>query len=50
MFEFRHVGEHIEVYLNGRFLFSADNIKEAYNELEEIGERSSAISASYQTA
>lgn len=36
MTEFRKVKEHIEVYINGKFAFSADNIKEAKHELEEI--------------
>lgn len=34
-YEFRWVrGEHVEVFLNGKFQFSADSIKEAYEELE----------------
>lgn len=31
-FEFRNVKEHVEVYLNGRFLVSADNRLEAEQE------------------
>lgn len=36
-YEFRWVrGEHIEVFLNGVFQFSADSIQEAHRELAEI--------------
>ena len=35
MVEFRRVMEHIEVFLNGVFQFSADTIEEAYHELED---------------
>ena len=35
MYEFRHVNGHIEVYLNGVFQFSADNMREVREELEE---------------
>lgn len=36
MYEFRNVRGHIEVYdMRGRFLFSADNEREAREELEE---------------
>ena len=36
MYEFRNVRGHVEVYDNrGQFLFSADNEKEAREELEE---------------
>lgn len=35
MYEFRHVRGHVEVYdAGGRFLFSADNEREAREELE----------------
>lgn len=34
--EFRFVVDHYEVYINGAFAFSADNIKEAENELCEM--------------
>lgn len=34
MYEFRKVREHIEVFLNGEFQFSADNMSEARAELE----------------
>lgn len=34
MYEIRWVREHIEVFLNGEFQFSADNMKEVYDELE----------------
>lgn len=39
--EFRHVNGHIEVYLDGVFLLSADTIAEAMRELreEETNER-----------
>lgn len=30
--EYRRVMEHIEVYENGEFIFSADNLKEAEEE------------------
>ena len=37
MYEIKYVrGEHIEVYLNGKFQFSADNVKEARQELEAL--------------
>ncbi len=36
MYEFRNVRGHVEVYDNrGQFLFSADNEKEAREELDE---------------
>ena len=36
MYEFRNVRGHIEVYdAAGRFLFSADTVAEAHQELEE---------------
>lgn len=36
MYEFIWVrGEHVEVYLNGKFLFSADNMSEARKELND---------------
>ncbi len=36
MYEFRNVRGHIEVYdARGQFLFSADNVREAQEELEE---------------
>lgn len=36
MYEFRHVRGHIEVYdRSGQFLFSADNEREAREELEK---------------
>lgn len=34
MYEFRKVREHIEVFLNGVFQFSADTMSEARAELE----------------
>lgn len=33
MYELRYVKGHIEVYLNGVFQFSADNMMEVYEEL-----------------
>lgn len=33
MIEFRNVRGHIEVFCNERFLFSADTMSEAYQEL-----------------
>lgn len=30
-------GEHIEVFLDGCFLFSADNLREAEDELQAMG-------------
>jgi hypothetical protein len=36
-FQIRHVSGHVEVYdLRGRFLFSADNIQEAMQELSDL--------------
>ena len=34
MYEIRWVQGHIEVFLNGIFQFSADNMKEVYEELD----------------
>ena len=37
-YEMRYVGSHVEVYgANGAFLFSADTLREAMEELEEAG-------------
>lgn len=36
MYEFRRVREHIEVFLNGEFQFSADSMSEAIAELEDV--------------
>lgn len=36
MYEIRRVRDHIEVFLNGEFQFSADNMKEVYEELDGI--------------
>ena len=37
MYEIKCVrGEHIEVYINGKFQFSADNVREARQELETL--------------
>lgn len=33
MYDFKSVMGHVEVYLDGEFLFSADNMSEAKNEL-----------------
>jgi hypothetical protein len=39
MYRFKYVrGEHIEVYLNGIFLFSADSLDEAKNEIAARGD------------
>lgn len=35
MYQFKWVQGHIEVFLNGVFQFSADNMSEALNELED---------------
>lgn len=35
MYQFRNVRGHIEVYLDGAFLFSADTLSEAYAELKQ---------------
>lgn len=37
MIEFRKVKEHIEVYQDGEFLVSADNLREAEQELRLMG-------------
>lgn len=34
MYDFRNVMGHVEVYLHGTFLFSADTMEEARRELE----------------
>lgn len=34
MYEIRWVREHIEVFLDDKFQFSADNMKEVYEELD----------------
>lgn len=36
MYEFRYVKDHVEVYYNGEFQFSADTMQEARAELAEI--------------
>lgn len=36
MVEFKHVKEHIEVYKDGKFVVSADNLREAEQELKEM--------------
>ena len=38
--EMKNVGGHIEVYDGGKFILSADNLKEAEKELEEMEGRS----------
>ena len=35
-FDFRNVSGHVEVFLNGEFLFSADTRREAVEELSKI--------------
>lgn len=37
MIEFRKVKEHIEVYKDGVFIVSADNLSEAHKELNALG-------------
>ena len=32
-YDIRYVGSHVEVYLGGEFLFSADTVREAWQEL-----------------
>lgn len=39
MYEIKCVREHVEVYLDGKFQFSADNMTEARRELEAINEQ-----------
>lgn len=34
-YELRHVRGHIEVFLNGRFQFSADTVSEARREIDD---------------
>ena len=34
-YEFRAIKGHIEVYLNGKFCFSADSLREAEEEVRE---------------
>ena len=36
MYEFRYEKGHIEVFLNGKFQFSADNMREVREELREM--------------
>lgn len=39
MFTMRYVGDHVQVYdQKGRFLFSADNEREARKEMEDYAE------------
>lgn len=38
MYQFRNVRGHIEVYRDGRFVFSADTLSEAYAELKKEGD------------
>lgn len=33
MYDFKYVKDHVEVYLDGQFQFSADNMSEARREL-----------------
>lgn len=37
MYELRYMNGHIEVFFNGQFQFSADDIKEAREDLESRG-------------
>ena len=36
MYEIRNVKEHVEVFLDGEFQFSADTVQEAQHEIETI--------------
>lgn len=36
-FEIRQVKEHYEIFLNGEFQFSADNLSEIIEEVERMG-------------
>lgn len=36
MYEFRQIKGHVEVYLDGEFLFSADTMQEAREELKDM--------------
>ena len=38
MYECRYIDGHIEVFLDGKFQFSADNMREVREELREIEE------------
>lgn len=38
MYSIRHVKGHVQVYCRGIFLFSADNEREAWEELKEYAE------------
>ena len=39
MYKFKYFGHHVEVYdIYGNFLFSADNVDEAYEMIEELKE------------
>ena len=43
-YDFREIRGHIQVYLDGEFLFSADTMREAIEEIEE--EKKSSLLAS----
>ena len=38
MYTIKYLRDHVEVYLHGRFCFSADNKAEALREIEEMEE------------
>lgn len=40
MIEFKHVRGHIEVYRDGKFLFSSDTMGEAKEELRKMNQES----------
>lgn len=40
MYEIKNVREHVEVFLDNEFLFSADTEQEAQHEIEMIGRAS----------
>ena len=38
-YEFKYVYGHVEVYLNGKFMFSADTVEEAQDVYKRQGQR-----------
>lgn len=39
MYTFKNVSGHVEVYYNGKFLFTADTYEEAQEEVETLKEK-----------
>ena len=35
-YEFKYVYGHVEVYLNGKFMFSADTVEEVQKEMDSL--------------